>query len=81
VPLKAITRLSDQGPSPAQQAESFRIRVLIGPMQGRNDEILEHMAKLIGRGEWRFNLGSGMIEMEKGGRIKLLENGTFQALI
>ena len=63
------------------RTESFKISVLIGPMQGRNEEILKHTAKLIGLGEWRFNPSNGMIEMEKDGRIKLLENGTFQGLI
>jgi hypothetical protein len=81
VPLTADKILSGQEPSPAEQAESFRIRVLVGPMQGRDDEILEHMARLIGRGEWRFDPGEGIIEMEKGSRIQLLGNGTFQGLL
>jgi hypothetical protein len=73
--------MSRHEPTPSQQAEAFRIRVLVGPMQCRDDEVLEHMAPLIGRGEWRFDPGNGIIEMEEGCRFQLLENGTFRGLI
>ena len=73
--------MSRHEPTPSQQAEAFRIRVLVGPIQCRDDEVLEHMAQLIGRGEWRFDPGNGIIEMEEGGRLHLLQNGTFQGLI
>ena len=81
VPPEADDMLTGPRPSSAQQAEAFRIRVLVGPMLCRDDETLEHMAELIGRGEWRFDADNGIIELEKGDRIQLLENGTFQALI
>ena len=57
------------------QAEHFRIRVLIGSMQGRNDAILEYMAEQIASGDWSYNSDTAVIDTNNGTRFRVLENG------
>jgi hypothetical protein len=60
------------------QAEHFRIRVLVGPMQGRNDAILEYMAEQIKAGDWSYDPDTVVIDMNNGTRFRALENGYFR---
>lgn len=64
----------------SQQAEAFRIRVLIGPMVGRDDLILDYMAGLIEDGDWSYDPRLEIITMQKGGRFEILPEGVFRGL-
>ena len=64
-----------------EQAKAFRIRVLIGPMQGRDDAILEFMAEHIEHGEWSYDPETAVIEMlAEQFKIRILEDGSFLGL-
>jgi hypothetical protein len=66
--------------TPAEQAEAFRIRMLIGPVKGRDDSIIEWMASEIEQGHWSFRPSTSIIEMEGGRSRTILPSGAFRPL-
>jgi hypothetical protein len=66
-------------PTTEQQAEAFRIRTLIGPVEGRADSILEYMADLIEDGEIDYDPETQILCFaDNGSRIQIQPNGAFR---
>jgi hypothetical protein len=66
-------------PTTEQQADAFRIRMLIGPVEGRADSILEYMADLIEDGEIDYDPETQILCFaDTGSRTQIQPNGAFR---
>jgi hypothetical protein len=70
----------------AEQADAFRIRMLIGPVKGRDDQLIEEFAEMIERGYLSFDPETQILSLldshdssaPKLPFLRILENGSFQ---
>jgi hypothetical protein len=70
-------------PSLAEQADAFRIRMLIGPVKGRDDKVIEDFANMIERGCLSFDPETRILSLldshdSSAPFLRILENGSFQ---
>ena len=68
-----------------EQADAFRIRMLIGPVKGRDDGVIESFAEGIEDGTFSFDPETQILSLNPHDGplilLRILENGCFQKLV